>query len=48
MVCDITFSDYAIEDFINKPCMNEIKERSIFIHIDAPGHEDNAEALPES
>lgn len=47
-VHDLGCNHYAIEDFINKPCMNEIKERSIFIHIDAPGHEDNAEALPES
>jgi hypothetical protein len=27
--------------------MNEIKERSIFIHIDVPGHEDNAPNLPD-
>lgn len=27
--------------------MTEIKERSCFIHIDVPGHADNAEALAE-
>jgi hypothetical protein len=27
--------------------MCEIKERSIFIHIDVPGHEDNAPDLPD-
>jgi Ndr family. len=27
--------------------MSEIKERSIFIHIDVPGHEDNAPNLPD-
>ncbi|KAL1110252.1 hypothetical protein AAG570_008329 [Ranatra chinensis] len=28
--------------------MSEIKERSIFIHVDVPGHEDLAEPLPDS
>jgi len=27
--------------------MCEIKERSIFIHIDVPGHEDSATDLPD-
>jgi len=27
--------------------MSEMKERSVFIHIDAPGHEDNAPNLPD-
>ena len=29
------------------PCMQEIKDRSVFIHVDVPGHEDNAETLSE-
>lgn len=28
--------------------MTEIKERSCFIHVDVPGHADNADALPEN
>lgn len=40
-------TDYSIEEFIKQPCMNEIRERSIFIHVDVPGHEDNAETLNE-
>ena len=40
-------SDSSFHDFVNHPCMSEIKERSIFIHIDVPGHEDNAPNLPD-
>nr|XP_018900285.1 PREDICTED: uncharacterized protein ZK1073.1 isoform X4 [Bemisia tabaci] len=28
--------------------MTEVKDRSIFIHVDVPGHEDNAPPLPDS
>lgn len=28
--------------------MTEIKERSCFIHVDVPGHADNADALPDN
>ncbi|XP_045446296.1 uncharacterized protein ZK1073.1 [Melitaea cinxia] len=35
-------------DFINHPAMMEIKERSCFIHVDVPGHEENSPDLPES
>ncbi|RZF41152.1 hypothetical protein LSTR_LSTR010804 [Laodelphax striatellus] len=47
-VHDLGCNHWAWEDFVNRPCMSEIKDRSIFIHIDVPGHEDNAEALQES
>ncbi|XP_054265474.1 uncharacterized protein ZK1073.1 isoform X1 [Macrosteles quadrilineatus] len=47
-VHDLGCNHYSFEDFINKPCMSDIKERSIFIHVDVPGHEDNADPLPES
>lgn len=47
-VHDLGCNHYAFEDFVNRPCMSDIKERSIFIHVDVPGHEDNAENLPES
>lgn len=40
--------DIMFENFVNQPCMSEIKDRSIFIHIDVPGHEDNADTLPDS
>lgn len=41
-------TDISFENFVNQPCMSEIKDRSIFIHIDVPGHEDNADTLPDS
>jgi len=47
-VHDLGCNHYSFEEFINKPCMSDIKERSIFIHVDVPGHEDNADPLPES
>jgi len=40
-------SDASFQDFVNSPCMTEIKERSCFIHVDVPGHADNAGALAE-
>lgn len=39
--------DRSFLDFVNTPCMQEIKDRSIFIHVDMPGHHDNADNLPE-
>nr|CAD7397062.1 unnamed protein product [Timema poppensis] len=49
---DYVSSNYSINtsfhDFVNHPSMYEIKERSVFIHIDIPGHEDNALALPDT
>lgn len=42
-----TQSDSSFQDFVNSPCMSEIKERSCFIHIDVPGHEDRAAALSD-
>ncbi|KDR23936.1 uncharacterized protein ZK1073.1 isoform X2 [Zootermopsis nevadensis] len=47
-VHDLGCNHSSFHDFVNHPCMCEIKDRSIFIHIDAPGHEDNAPDLPDS
>uniref|UniRef100_A0A1A9Z6Z5 AB hydrolase-1 domain-containing protein n=1 Tax=Glossina pallidipes TaxID=7398 RepID=A0A1A9Z6Z5_GLOPL len=38
----------SLQEFVNSPCMTEIRERSCFLHVDVPGHADHAEALPES
>lgn len=35
------------QDFVNSPCMLEIKERSCFIHVDVPGHADNDQPLSD-
>lgn len=40
--------DTSFQEFVSSPCMTEIKERSCFIHVDAPGHADNTENLPDS
>jgi len=47
-VHDLGCNHSSFHDFVNHPCMSEMKERSIFIHIDVPGHEDNAPNLPDS
>ncbi|KAI8129471.1 Exocyst complex component 4 [Lucilia cuprina] len=47
-VHDLGCNHNSFQEFVNSPCMTEIKERSCFIHIDVPGHADNADALPES
>uniref|UniRef100_A0A1B6CBP4 AB hydrolase-1 domain-containing protein n=1 Tax=Clastoptera arizonana TaxID=38151 RepID=A0A1B6CBP4_9HEMI len=47
-VHDLGCNHYSFQDFVNRPCMSDIKERSIFIHVDVPGHEDNADTLPDS
>lgn len=39
--------DASFQDFVNSPCMSEIKERSCFIHVDVPGHADNTSPLAE-
>ena len=41
------FTDTSFHDFVEHPVMKEIKERSIFIHVDLPGQEDDAANLPE-
>ncbi|XP_012254297.2 uncharacterized protein ZK1073.1 isoform X1 [Athalia rosae] len=46
-VHDLGCNHTSFHDFVNHPCMSEIKERSIFIHIDVPGHSDNAPNLPD-
>ncbi|XP_012161961.1 uncharacterized protein ZK1073.1 isoform X8 [Ceratitis capitata] len=47
-VHDLGCNHNSFQEFVNSPCMTEIKERSCFIHIDVPGHADNAEPLPDS
>ncbi|KAL5235132.1 hypothetical protein ACI65C_002542 [Semiaphis heraclei] len=47
-VHDLGCNHISFENFVNQPCMSEIKDRSIFIHIDVPGHEDNADTLADS
>ena len=39
---------YAFQRFVDNEAFEEIKKRSIFVHIDLPGHEEGADALPES
>ncbi|XP_077291583.1 uncharacterized protein ZK1073.1 isoform X2 [Arctopsyche grandis] len=47
-VHDLGCNHTSFHDFVNSPCMLEIRDRSCFIHIDVPGHEDNAPDLPDS
>ncbi|CAH2107803.1 unnamed protein product [Euphydryas editha] len=47
-VHDLGTNHTAMVDFVNQPAMMEIKERSCFIHVDVPGHEENSPDLPES
>ncbi|XP_055317310.1 uncharacterized protein ZK1073.1 isoform X2 [Sitodiplosis mosellana] len=47
-VHDLGCNHTSFQEFVNSPCMTEIKERSCFIHIDVPGHADNADKLPDS
>lgn len=39
---DIGSNHSVFQDFIESPCMSEIAARSIFIHIDLPGQENDA------
>lgn len=43
----VSLPDNSFQEFVNSPCMTEIKERSCFIHIDVPGHDENADKLPD-
>lgn len=45
-VHDIGNNHSSFQDFVEHPCMAEIKQRSVFIHVDVPGQEDNAAELP--
>lgn len=47
-VHDLGCNHNSFQEFVNSPCMTEIKERSCFIHIDVPGHEDDAGPLPDT
>lgn len=46
-VHDLGCNHTSFHDFVEHPVMKEIKERSIFIHVDLPGQEDDAPDLPE-
>ncbi|ODN03164.1 hypothetical protein Ocin01_03513, partial [Orchesella cincta] len=41
-VHDLGCNHTSFHDFVEHPTMSEIKERSVFIHVDVPGQEDNA------
>ncbi|GFY49666.1 uncharacterized protein ZK1073.1 [Trichonephila inaurata madagascariensis] len=45
-VHDIGSNHSSFYTFVNHPSMTEIKQRSVFIHIDVPGQEDHAPDLP--
>jgi len=47
-VHDLGCNHNSFQEFVNSPCMTEIKERSCFIHVDVPGHADNSEPLADS
>lgn len=47
-VHDLGTNHLSLVDFVNCPAMSEIKDRSCFIHVDVPGHEDNSPDLPDS
>ncbi|XP_070493095.1 uncharacterized protein ZK1073.1 isoform X5 [Chironomus tepperi] len=47
-VHDLGCNHASFQDFVNSPCMTEIKERSCFIHVDVPGHADNSGALSDN
>ncbi|KAI2802456.1 hypothetical protein RDWZM_009915 [Blomia tropicalis] len=44
-VHDIGTNSSAIKEFVDIDCMVEIRLRSVFIHVDVPGQEDNANDL---
>ncbi|KAF0299546.1 uncharacterized protein FJT64_027730 [Amphibalanus amphitrite] len=46
-VHDLGCNHTSFHDFVEHPVMKEIKERSIFIHVDVPGQEDDAITLPD-
>ncbi|XP_030078808.1 exocyst complex component 4 isoform X5 [Drosophila hydei] len=47
-VHDLGCNHNSFQEFVSSPCMTEIKERSCFIHVDVPGHADNADALADN
>ncbi|CAG0879622.1 unnamed protein product [Darwinula stevensoni] len=44
---DLGCNHTSFHDFVEHPAMSEIKQRSVFIHVDVPGQEDNAPDLPD-
>ncbi|CAG0895147.1 unnamed protein product [Cyprideis torosa] len=47
-VHDLGCNHSSFHDFVEHPSMAEVKARSIFIHIDIPGQEDNAQTLKDN
>ncbi|XP_049865855.1 uncharacterized protein ZK1073.1 isoform X2 [Pectinophora gossypiella] len=47
-VHDLGTNHSSLVDFVSTPAMSEIKERSCFIHVDVPGHEESSPDLPDS
>lgn len=45
-VHDLGCNYYTWKQFIDQPCMEEIRKRAAFIHVDIPGQEDGAADLP--
>jgi hypothetical protein len=41
------FTDAEFCKFLDHPSMLDVKERSVFVHVDLPGQEDYAPDLPE-
>lgn len=46
-VCDCILPDTEFEKLVEHPSMMDVKDRSIFIHVDLPGQEDRAPDLPD-
>lgn len=46
-VHDMGSNSNAFNYFLNHPSMQEIRQRSIFIHVNVPGQEDNASDFPD-
>lgn len=44
---DIGNNHYSFAKFISSPCFDDIRKRSVFVHVDLPGQEDDAEDLDE-
>ncbi|KAH7644795.1 uncharacterized protein ZK1073.1 isoform X2 [Dermatophagoides farinae] len=44
-VHDIGFNHRSMKDFVDLDCLSEIRMRSVFIHVDVPGQEDDAKDL---
>lgn len=47
-VHDMGCNHTSFLDFVDHPTMKDVKERSVFIHVNVPGQEDNANVLADS